>query len=365
MILPPCSEPALLLQLCVHNRRNSRRWDVGRRLAPATAPRPIARSPALWIPQEKAEKPKKEKKLSKKEQKAKDAAEKEAAEAEAAAAKGEGGDDDGDEEPEDLMGDQSWAKTDDFSGALDDMFGDLLGDMAGMKADAEAAGVDINAKVSGMGDSAADEEAEEAKRAEEAAASAKADEEKEAIAAAKREKRANMTKEDKMAKMKCKALEKKGKELKEAGTLVDAARYEEALKLLEDEEWINAEKALKDATSSGEAAPTEAEAEAAPAEAAEEPAAAAEEVKPPAPEPEPEPEQEPEAALAPVAATLTGDMTAAVAGVEAVLNSKAKESDFKKAVALLKAAIDSDKKAGGKQEAVLVGPTSTQHSLSQ
>ena len=29
---------------------------------------------------------------------------------------------------EDLMGDQSWAKTDDFSGALDDMFGNLLGE---------------------------------------------------------------------------------------------------------------------------------------------------------------------------------------------------------------------------------------------
>ena len=73
------------------------------------------------------------------------------------------------------MGDQSWAKTDDFSGALDDMFGDLLGDMANMQADAEAAGVDINAKVSGMGDSAADEEAaldEEAVREEPSSPSA-------------------------------------------------------------------------------------------------------------------------------------------------------------------------------------------------
>ena len=39
---------------------------------------------------------------------------------------GEG--EEGEEEEEDLMGDQSWAKTsaDDFSGAVDDMFADLL-----------------------------------------------------------------------------------------------------------------------------------------------------------------------------------------------------------------------------------------------
>ena len=67
------------------------------------------------------------------------------------------------------MGDQSWAKTDDFSGVLDAtcqcMSNDLLGEMANMQADAEAAGVDINAKISRMGDSAADEEAEQKKKA--------------------------------------------------------------------------------------------------------------------------------------------------------------------------------------------------------
>ena len=40
----------------------------------------------------------------------------------------EGEGEEGEEEEEDLMGDQSWAKTsaDDFSGAVDDMFADLL-----------------------------------------------------------------------------------------------------------------------------------------------------------------------------------------------------------------------------------------------
>ena len=41
----------------------------------------------------------------------------------------EAGDGDSEEEEEDLMGDQSWAKTENFSGALDDMFGAMLGDM--------------------------------------------------------------------------------------------------------------------------------------------------------------------------------------------------------------------------------------------
>ena len=63
------------------------------------------------------------------------------------------------------MGDQSWAKTDNFSGALDYMFGDLLGDMAQMKAEAEAAGIDLNAKVGSMGEDTAAAEAEEKKKA--------------------------------------------------------------------------------------------------------------------------------------------------------------------------------------------------------
>ena len=63
---------------------------------------------------------------------------------------------DEEEEEEDLMGDQSWAQTDDFSGAMGDLMGDLLADMEAFKADAEAAGVDINAKISGMDDLWAD-----------------------------------------------------------------------------------------------------------------------------------------------------------------------------------------------------------------
>ena len=106
-------------------------------------------------------------------------------EAAAAAAAAAAEDDDDDEEPEDLMGDQSWAKTDNFSGELDDMFGDLLGDMATMKADAEAAGVDINAKMKGIGDDAAEAEAEDQKKAEEEAAAAAADAEKEKLEALK------------------------------------------------------------------------------------------------------------------------------------------------------------------------------------
>jgi hypothetical protein len=58
---------------------------------------------------------------------------------------------------QEIMGDQTWAKTKNFSGAMDDMFGDLMGDMNQMKADAEAAGVDINAKVGSMGDEPAAE----------------------------------------------------------------------------------------------------------------------------------------------------------------------------------------------------------------
>ena len=53
-----------------------------------------------------------------------------------------------------LLGDQSWARTADFSGALDDKLGDLMAEMELMKADAKAAGVDTDAKISTMGDTA-------------------------------------------------------------------------------------------------------------------------------------------------------------------------------------------------------------------
>jgi hypothetical protein len=184
------------------------------------------------------------KKESKKDKKKREDAEAAArAAAEAKAAKGSD-DEDGEEEEEDLMGDQSWAKTDDFSGALDDMFGDLLGDMAGMQADAEAAGIDINAKMGSMGEDAAAAGAEEAKKKEEAAAADAEEAEKQRLAKARAEKRKNMSKEDKMAKMKVKGLKKKADKMKADGTLADEARYEEGLKLMEDEEWFKAEQAL-------------------------------------------------------------------------------------------------------------------------
>ena len=146
------------------------------------------------------------------------------------------------------MGDQSWAKTDDFSGALDDMFGDLLGDMAGMKADAEAAGVDINAKMGAMGEDTAAAEAEEKKKKEEEAAADAEQAEKDRKAAERALKRKNMSKEEKMAKMKVKPLQKKAEGMKGEGKLADEKRYEEALVFIEEEEWIKAESALKDAT---------------------------------------------------------------------------------------------------------------------
>ena len=146
------------------------------------------------------------------------------------------------------MGDQSWAKTENFSGALDDMFGDLLGDMASLQADAEAAGVDVNAKMGSMGEDAAAAEAEEKKKAEEAAAADAEEAEKKRLAEIRAAKRKNMSKEDKMAKMRVKTLQKKAAAMKEEGKLADEKRYEEALALIEDEEWVKAEAALKDAT---------------------------------------------------------------------------------------------------------------------
>jgi hypothetical protein len=117
---------------------------------------------------------------------------------------------DGDEEEEDIMGDQSWAKTDNFSGALDDMMGDLLGDVASMKADAEEAGVDLNAKISGMGDDAAEAEAEEA------AAAAKAKTKREA----KKALLASLSEEEKKAQLQWKPTLRqvdKDKEVRAAG----------------------------------------------------------------------------------------------------------------------------------------------------
>jgi len=131
---------------------------------------------------------------------------------------------DGDEEEEDIMGDQSWAKTDNFSGALDDMMGDLLGDVASMKADAEEAGVDLNAKISGMGDDAAEAEAEEAAAAAKAKAEeeakAKEEEEKKAKREAKKALLASLSEEEKKAQLQWKPTLRqvdKDKEVRAAG----------------------------------------------------------------------------------------------------------------------------------------------------
>ena len=176
-----------------------------------------------------------------------------------------------DGEPEDLMGDQSWAKTDDFSGGMDSLFADMMGGQSvdEMRADLAAQGVDVDAELSGIGEEAAAEAAEAKRKAEEEAKAA-AEEEKRKAAAARAEKRRNMTKEEKAAKIKANQYRKKAAAMHEEGTLVDTAQYEEGLRLVEEEDWLAAEAALKAATSSSEA-----------------PA-------PPLAQPEPEPEPEPE-----------------------------------------------------------------------
>ena len=228
-----------------------------------------------------------------------------------------------------------------------------------MKAEAQAAGVDLNVKMGSMGEDAAAAEAEEERKAAQQAAADVEQAEKDRLAKERAEKRKNMSKEvhpplnrclylatllfqsfdqndfmlseqDKMAKMKCKSLQKTAAEMKSAGTLVDVARYEAALQLLEDEDWVQAEQALKDATSVADGS-----------------SAAAASNGTARPEPEPEPEPEP-------AQTLTAEMSAAVAQVQAVLESHASETAFKQAVALLKAAIEADKTVGRRQEAALM-----------
>ena len=227
-----------------------------------------------------------------------------------------------------------------------------------MKAEAQAAGVDLNVKMGSMGEDAAAAEAEEERKAAQQAAADVEQAEKDRLAKERAEKRKNMSKEvhpplnrclylatlfqsfdqndfmlseqDKMAKMKCKSLQKTAAEMKSAGTLVDVARYEAALQLLEDEDWVQAEQALKDATSVADGS-----------------SAAAASNGTARPEPEPEPEPEP-------AQTLTAELSAAVAQVQAVLESHASETAFKQAVALLKAAIEADKTVGRRQEAALM-----------
>ena len=50
--------------------------------------------------------------------------------------------------------------------------------------------------------------------------------------------KANMSKEEKMAKMRVKPLRAEADTKKAEGSLTDASRYEEALAFIEDEKWI-------------------------------------------------------------------------------------------------------------------------------
>ena len=109
-----------------------------------------------------------------------------------------------------------------------------------MKAEAEAAGIDLNAKVGSMGEDTAAAEAEEKKKAEEEAAADAEQAEKDRKAKERAEKRRNMSKEDKMAKMKVKPLQKKAEAMKEENKLADPKRYEEALAFIEDEAKLHA-----------------------------------------------------------------------------------------------------------------------------
>ena len=87
---------------------------------------------------------------------------------------------------QDLMGDQSWAKTDDFSGGMDSLFADLMGGQSvdEMKADMAAQGVDVDASVANMGEDAAEAEERQRQQAEADAARLKAEEDAKAAEAA-------------------------------------------------------------------------------------------------------------------------------------------------------------------------------------
>ena len=150
-----------------------------------------------------------------------------------------------DDEEDDLMGDQSWAQTDDFSGAVNALMADLLDDVSHMKVEAAAAGADLGATLGAMGLSTGNDQEKQ-----EAAAAAAAEAERESLATERREKRANMSKAEKMAKMKTKALQKRATQMKSDGKLRDEKRYAEALAFIEDEQWCAAEQALMEATSS-------------------------------------------------------------------------------------------------------------------
>ena len=237
--------------------------------------------------------PKKEEKKDKKGKKGKEPA---------SAKKKEGGDDDEEEEPEDLLGDNEWAKTNeaDFSNAVDDMFGDILAMKAQFEEETPEHLRDV--KMAKLGDDTAVEEAAEAAKAKEEEEKEKAEEEEAERRRIRAEKKANMTPEEKKAKTNCNMKYKpKAKVLSDDGKLADTDAYARALKAIEDEEFVKAEEEFKAAIGTQpepepepedepEPEPEEEEEAAAAEEPAEEPAEeAAEEV---AAEPEPEPDGE-------------------------------------------------------------------------
>ena len=143
-------------------------------------------------------------------------------------------------EEEDLMGDQSWAKTNE-----EDLFPHIFGGNAVEEFTKQMAdaGVDVNTKIAGMGDENAAEAEATRLAAEEDAAAAEVAEA--ARKAALREKRKNISKEEKQAKIRCTQYKKKAVDAQAAGTLTDEAKYAEAMELLEQEEFVQAEAALK------------------------------------------------------------------------------------------------------------------------
>ena len=92
------------------------------------------------------------------------------------------------------------------------------------------------------------DELEDVARKEREAAEEAAEAVAAASALAKRQKRRALSKEDKKAKIACRQLQKVSAGLVESDDLGDAERYIEALVLLDEERWLEAERALRDAT---------------------------------------------------------------------------------------------------------------------
>ena len=113
-----------------------------------------------------------------------------------------------------------------------------------------AAGFDPDAKMSQMGEDVATAEAEEAAQEAEAQAAAEAEAEQREKARIRREKKANMTMEDKKAKVVCGQYKQQAEAAKAEGALANEAKFEIALQLMEDNEWVRAELALRESLGS-------------------------------------------------------------------------------------------------------------------